>query len=486
MLSAIAEPQTVLQLFVDVLEVANSDEPLVPLEAVPDVSRASTPSFIPAPMPMDAGAFSRQGTGDLDVSDEDNEEGDADQQGDIDNDEDDHEVASLREAQATQSETEEARTASSTPMPRPLLLSCVKPVVRSTVGTPESLHGMESVAPEHFLTPVVCEHTDCREQLPAKRGYLCARCLGSWYCSRECQVNAWWDGGHSEFCKMPGQSEQETRPLPPVAMAASQDTPMDPASLADPPEVSPEQAAPPEGEGSAIPTIPAIPTSNVGSPENSDASPTPPPNACRQFTIEVSRYLIEGHHAEYTISVTGVTNPESSWEISRRFSEFAKLHSLLRSNFPQEMSAIKFPSKSFTFRQNTLHESFISTRCALLDRYLQNILEAGLGTSIELREFVSPAGRMFPKPKGVSGVVGNVVGGVVAVANFDDQNCQDSRQAIPQKRHCRRQVGAVCCAQACFLSVGRCASIFRLSVAPAQPGFAHRRPRRSQHCATLG
>lgn len=127
------------------------------------------------------------------------------------------------------------------------------------------------------------------------------------------------------------------------------------------------------------------------------------------YTVEITSVQVLYSHAEYYLHIKssdGVTHgnvaPES-WNISRRFKEFTKLHRLLGAKFPIEMRHIVLPSTNSTaFNSKDLVPAKLETRRVLLDSYLQSIIGSlEIAKSFELCQFLSNRSVLFPNEREV-------------------------------------------------------------------------------------
>mmetsp|Transcript_17733 Transcript_17733/g.46294 ORF Transcript_17733/g.46294 Transcript_17733/m.46294 type:complete len:849 (+) Transcript_17733:65-2611(+) len=125
-----------------------------------------------------------------------------------------------------------------------------------------------------------------------------------------------------------------------------------------------------------------------------------------KYTVTVTRYQRMLDHAEYCLLIRrvrgGATTSATSWEISRRFREFHRLHKLLcsKSKFAVKMKGIQLPQKKMTFSQGELTVARLEGRRVALDNYLQAVCsDWDLGTSYELCQFLSNKSVLFPNTR---------------------------------------------------------------------------------------
>eukprot|EP00035_Acanthoeca_spectabilis_P025722 m.459582 g.459582 ORF g.459582 m.459582 type:complete len:841 (+) comp21787_c0_seq1:98-2620(+) len=125
-----------------------------------------------------------------------------------------------------------------------------------------------------------------------------------------------------------------------------------------------------------------------------------------KYTVTVTRYQRMLHHAEYCLLIRrvrgGATTSATSWEISRRFREFHRLHKLLlsKSKFTAKMKGIQLPERTMTFSQGELTAAKLESRRCALDNYLQALCaDWDLGTSYELCQFLSNNSELFPNTR---------------------------------------------------------------------------------------
>lgn len=139
--------------------------------------------------------------------------------------------------------------------------------------------------------------------------------------------------------------------------------------------------------------------------------------ALPKYTVTVTRYQRKLHHAEYCLLIRrvlgGVTTSATSWEITRRFREFYRLHKLLlsKTKFSTRMRTIQFPERTMTFSVGDLTAAKLESRRCALDNYLQALCaDWDLGTSYELCQFLSNNSVLFPNTRSAdrTGVVHKV------------------------------------------------------------------------------
>ena len=152
----------------------------------------------------------------------------------------------------------------------------------------------------------------------------------------------------------------------------------------------------------------------------------PPPEGrlrLPQYTVEVVSFHVLNGHAEFYLHIrstgrAGQAGVGSSWNISRRFVEFQRLHKLLAVSFPSVMARNPLPATQLAFskrdllpvggapsplrrrRRRTLPQAKLETRRVLLDAYLQGaVAEEELGRCHELGQFLSNRSQLFPNDR---------------------------------------------------------------------------------------
>eukprot|EP00040_Diaphanoeca_grandis_P031032 m.184826 g.184826 ORF g.184826 m.184826 type:complete len:862 (-) comp32208_c0_seq2:233-2818(-) len=117
-----------------------------------------------------------------------------------------------------------------------------------------------------------------------------------------------------------------------------------------------------------------------------------------QYSATITKAMNIQQHAEYCVHMkldagsnhTFVSGMLTSWMVNRRFREFKRLHKLLTASFGRAMQHVTFPGTMGAFGQKGLDSSILATRRALLDNYLQQLLEhRQIGSSTEVYQFLS-------------------------------------------------------------------------------------------------
>ncbi|KAK4058531.1 tRNA (guanine-N(7)-)-methyltransferase (tRNA(m7G46)-methyltransferase) [Microbotryomycetes sp. JL221] len=105
-------------------------------------------------------------------------------------------------------------------------------------------------------------------------------------------------------------------------------------------------------------------------------------------------YLVEVHQLQADNAFG------SGWIVTRRYSEFASLHSILRDRYPASVKQLDFPSKRLV---TSYSKDFVEARRRGLERYLQNLVkDSNVCHSSELRTFMSQQNITLPRLDNVS------------------------------------------------------------------------------------